>query len=628
MKVINDKIYYTAIRIQFSLICCFCCINLNSQNFLRFEQGIHRPNLNWLGTLEEEKQLIDKMNEIGIKSIRLNPTASQSVGDFIEHVKYANQLNIKVNMVISITAFPEFFVNGATKRPEVGIWGPRYKFSDLVPENIGNWCEQVFNRLQNAGAIIELVEFGNESNWIDFNGDLPYIEGGKFYDYTTDWNDSSFIKIREGILKYGQALKFVKDKIDLVWGENDVQLITNGAVEGYRLTDWAITNGGSILSTAVMLDLLKGGHPQLPAESENYLQNADGIGIHFYPKVIELDIDIAKKTVANEIRDIMTPIINVVSIETPIWVTEWNYNKGLFQNNSEEDRYIMLKNLLEICHGLPYNWKKFYLFTFDNSSHKIYENGAFLPASKIFNDYVYDKDAWNLNDTNYKIQNSFSSLYLRGYNQTNTDNNDSYITITDDINLSHLNWVVERTDNNSETYYIKNENTELYLQGSNPANSVLTQNSLDNSSLFKWYIMPSTYKGEYHIKNLSSENFIWTNSTSSNTHPTLSNYQNSWNSMRWKLKSNSPTLGNSNYSLEQDIVLFPNPSKDEINIITKKNSALLVSIYNSIGRQVSSRNLYTTKRKSKINISKWPAGVYFFKISISDKSIIKKVIKL
>ncbi|NEW78355.1 MAG: T9SS type A sorting domain-containing protein [Gelidibacter sp.] len=611
---------------------------LCAQNVLRYELGIHRPNLSWAGTLSEEKLLLDKMNEMGAKSVRLNPTSMGTVTDFIEHVKYANQLGMKVNMEISITAFPEFYPLGTTKRPVIGIWGPRYRFSDMVPDNIKVWAATVFDQMKAAGAQIELVEFGNESNWIDFNGDLPYIVGGKFYDYSSEWNDPTYIKIREGFSKYGMALKKIREELNRVWGNDTVKLITNGSVAGYHLTSWAQTNGGSILSTAVMLDLLQGTHPELPANSTNYLNEADGIGIHLYPKVIELNFNQAKESVANEIRTIMNPIVDVVGEDIPVWVTEWDYPKSLFNNDSETDRYTMLKNFLAVCQALPYNWQKFYLFTFDQGSHKIYENGQFLPGSQIFTDYQYNKNAWDLDSVAYKIQNADSDLCLRGYdpNALNKDGNDSYITMMNNQTWSTLNWYLKKVPNEPGIYRLKNEHTGLYMRGYDPvtlsASSKIVQNSLEEtSSTLKWRVIPSLYEGEFHIQGIYGGNYIWSNSTTNNSYPTLISFNDTLSSMRWKLNGISPSLSiiTSSENLmnrDRDVILFPNPVSKDLNFSLSSNLKTKISIYNSLGVLVYENN-FKSIGNHRIIMSHLNSGIYMVKISDGKQMTVKKIIK-
>lgn len=608
---------------------------LIAQNVLRYELGIHRPNLNWLGTLEEEKQLIDKMDEMGAQSIRLNPTATSAVADFIEHVKYANSLGIKVNMVIQLTAFPEFYPNGTTKRPQVGIWGPRYRLSDIEPENIRLWAASVFDQIYAAGAQIELVELGNEVNWIDYNGDLPYVQGGAFYDYNTDWNDTTYVKIREGFSKYGETLTKIRSELDRVWGTGNIKLITHGAVQGHQLSSWSQTNGASVLSTAVMLDLLQGTHPELSVGSSNYLNSVDGIGIHFYPSTVELNMDLAKESVADEIRDIMNPLIDVVGDTIPFWVTEWGYPKNKFVNNSQTDRYQMFKNFLAVCHGLPYKWGKFYLFTFDNStSHQVYENGSFLSGSQIFTDYQFSPNGWDLDTGAYKIQNSYSDMYLRGYdeNGTNKDGDDSYITIINDQPWSTLKWYLQEVPDEIGVYRIKNEHTGLYIQGFDPnhvsGSTKPTQHSLEGGDKLKWRIMPSLYEGEFDIQGIYEKRYIWTSSTTEHTNPTLLTYKSTWTSMRWLLVKQNPSLKVISHELnDENLRVFPNPVNEDVNFYLSENLKTTVSIYNSTGILVY-RNDYRAVGHHKIPMSHLNSGIYIVKISNNNHSVNKKIIKM
>lgn len=70
---------------------------------------------------------------------------------------------------------------------------------------------------------------------------------------------------------------------------------------------------------------------------------------------------------------------------------------------------------------------------------------------------------------------------------------------------------------------------------------------------------------------------------------------------------------------EEAILIYPNPTKDIINIETKENlKPLQITLYNTLGKEVIKKNLTT----NQINISNLPQGLYLLKI-ISQGKIIK-----
>jgi hypothetical protein len=63
---------------------------------------------------------------------------------------------------------------------------------------------------------------------------------------------------------------------------------------------------------------------------------------------------------------------------------------------------------------------------------------------------------------------------------------------------------------------------------------------------------------------------------------------------------------------KSDYALYPNPAKDNINLITTYEGVKTISIYNSTGTLVSSYNL--SGKNIVINVSSLSQGLYFMKI--------------
>ena len=71
-------------------------------------------------------------------------------------------------------------------------------------------------------------------------------------------------------------------------------------------------------------------------------------------------------------------------------------------------------------------------------------------------------------------------------------------------------------------------------------------------------------------------------------------------------------------SLENTLIVYPNPVKDKINI----NKNVDINVYNYIGDMViSKRNINT------LDVSKLSSGVYMLQIIYENKSITKQIIK-
>jgi len=75
-----------------------------------------------------------------------------------------------------------------------------------------------------------------------------------------------------------------------------------------------------------------------------------------------------------------------------------------------------------------------------------------------------------------------------------------------------------------------------------------------------------------------------------------------------------------------DILIHPNPFKDEINIEIPENiKEAKIIILNALGETVTEQK--TLSYTNKISLKKLPLGIYFVRISSYENTITKKIIK-
>jgi hypothetical protein len=86
----------------------------------------------------------------------------------------------------------------------------------------------------------------------------------------------------------------------------------------------------------------------------------------------------------------------------------------------------------------------------------------------------------------------------------------------------------------------------------------------------------------------------------------------------------SNPLGINEPILENEILLFPNPTKGELNLKWNDMNNISVTIFNSTGQQLST--YFLSNDKSIIDISELQNGLYFLKINNGYKTGIKKLI--
>ncbi|MFN0188004.1 MAG: T9SS type A sorting domain-containing protein [Bacteroidia bacterium] len=89
--------------------------------------------------------------------------------------------------------------------------------------------------------------------------------------------------------------------------------------------------------------------------------------------------------------------------------------------------------------------------------------------------------------------------------------------------------------------------------------------------------------------------------------------------------SSSPLSIDNNLSNEEFFLMFPNPSRDVLNVILKNHSTASLVISNELGQTLMTEKL--ENKKNTINISSLKSGVYVVQLEIEDKKFVKKIIK-
>ena len=74
-----------------------------------------------------------------------------------------------------------------------------------------------------------------------------------------------------------------------------------------------------------------------------------------------------------------------------------------------------------------------------------------------------------------------------------------------------------------------------------------------------------------------------------------------------------------------DIQIFPNPAKDQLNIIVPELDGQQIIIVNIHGQQVYSSEL--TNQHTKVDISLFEKGLYFVQILSENQNLVRKVVK-
>jgi len=286
---------------------------------------------------------------------------------------------------------------------------PSYRLSDLDLDLSEAFVRDFFIEISASNAVIDAVEIFNEINWCAFNGDLPLVDGGLLVGDNTPWSDPVFAQYRTGIDKVGQLIKTVSDLNDEFFS-GALKVTTAGLVGFYTMnTNWLAKVDGSLVAQDLTLRLLHGSHPMQDGAT-NYLQFADGIGMHIYPATV----DYAPQTAFDEIAADLDPLLAIPGAGTtkPFWITECGYDRNKFGNN-ETNRYNQLTVFYDAL--AAYDRPKsaigaVFHFSFSkecSANHAVWDHGNFYKSADIFKTPAAENTIW-------PNQASTNGFFLRG----------------------------------------------------------------------------------------------------------------------------------------------------------------------------------------------------------------------
>ena len=75
-----------------------------------------------------------------------------------------------------------------------------------------------------------------------------------------------------------------------------------------------------------------------------------------------------------------------------------------------------------------------------------------------------------------------------------------------------------------------------------------------------------------------------------------------------------------------DLSVYPNPAKSEVNLKWNKSEDVSVRIYNTLGKVVYYGKEVNLFNGLKVNVSTFNSGVYFVKLNTAKGEITKKLI--
>ena len=94
------------------------------------------------------------------------------------------------------------------------------------------------------------------------------------------------------------------------------------------------------------------------------------------------------------------------------------------------------------------------------------------------------------------------------------------------------------------------------------------------------------------------------------------------------LMGDPDVLNTENEASNIDLKLFPNPTKDEVNILIEGNNEIIlkdIKLYDNTGRQLDFK--FLDKNQTKIDLSSFSSGIYLIELITDQANIQRKVIK-
>jgi hypothetical protein len=75
------------------------------------------------------------------------------------------------------------------------------------------------------------------------------------------------------------------------------------------------------------------------------------------------------------------------------------------------------------------------------------------------------------------------------------------------------------------------------------------------------------------------------------------------------------------------VVVYPNPSADIFNISWRGNTTASLQVYDLSGKVIIEQNNFNSANRTyQIDMSAFDAGVYFVRLSVNDRQIVKKLV--
>lgn len=366
-----------------------------------FNIGVNRTDLYWLeGGPAAQLRLLNTIKSGGSDYVRFTLQAYQNKVEVRDHILYCNKIGLKPLICIMLNGIADIYPPGTKqvnrlRAGEDRMFWDGYPVSQIDEGRFNVFMTDLLTYWRDEGCVIDVIELGNELNWIDFNGDLPrYANGeGRIFDNSYTWNtlpDS----LKQFARKAGYAAKKTKELATTIFKKNTPKVIVGGLSAGnLNYGGWMKSVGASVIDADVVLNIMQGTFKDQPAGSENYLQNVDAVCLHLYPygDCPFVEGKAGKADTAKMVEDVVTyfdrwmPKVKQVT-NLPVFITEFGYETKTYGVENDWKRAEQFKAFMAGMERTKdkYNWAALYIYNWDLGSFQIYNNKPMPSADAIF----------------------------------------------------------------------------------------------------------------------------------------------------------------------------------------------------------------------------------------------------
>ena len=325
--------------------------------------GVQRMNQ------QQQDALIEKLRAAGVNTVRTGVSSLAPAESLTNFVANAYKQGIGTIFIVN----PTEGGTGLHTRPAIPPrnW-PQPPMSDADPDGFRRWFSALLGRFEASGVRLTAIEFGNEVNNSQFNGDFTLDMTSHRMLGISDLNnpkDPEGQKLAAGFRAYLKVLATLKDMRDHSKLNGKTPIISAGLVGGFP----GKSHGA--------LDAVAGFDTLLFLRQNGIDKLVDGYGIHSYPSLNP------NRTTTYRVDELHNEFFKACSHGTkPCWVTEWGFTNNDRNCPLKDDtRTKVVSVMMQAFKILADEGRlaNITYFSWDDPSYGIYRCGALTDAGKL-----------------------------------------------------------------------------------------------------------------------------------------------------------------------------------------------------------------------------------------------------